>query len=219
MRRRRRRLSMRRHRRRLSMRRHRLSSMRRHRHRLSMRHRHRSFVRRQRRSTRRCAENPDYRHAPSRHNQGVSALKAHWGPLRVDFSPLPLRLRMAALSAILPLRPFVGREESTLRDIPSHKVSASPPSDPPTDSAPSRAQGLMLRPRWAPDRVARATVLTHPWRRSVDRGGASSLRLGRDRRQGRHHQACHIAGPIERRVSTQPRPRQATCRKDRRGAQ
>ena len=40
---------------------------------------------------------------------------------------------MAALSAILPLRPFVGREESTLRDIPSHKVSASPPSDPPAD--------------------------------------------------------------------------------------
>jgi hypothetical protein len=38
---------------------------------LSMRrHRHRSFVRRQRRSTRRGAEIPDYRHAPSR-RQGV----------------------------------------------------------------------------------------------------------------------------------------------------
>jgi hypothetical protein len=80
MRRHRRRLFMR-HRRLLSMRHRRRLSMRRHRHRLSMRrHRHRSFARRQRRSTRHCAEIPDYRHAPSRHNQGVRpALKAHWG--------------------------------------------------------------------------------------------------------------------------------------------
>jgi hypothetical protein len=91
MRRHRRQLSMR-HRRRLSStrrhrhrsfvhRRRRRLSMRRRRHRLSMRRRHRlSMRRRQPRSTRRCVESPDYRHAPSRHNQGVRpALKAHWG--------------------------------------------------------------------------------------------------------------------------------------------
>ena len=94
----RRRLSMRRHRRRLSMRhRRRRSSMRRHRRRLSMRrhrrrlsmrrHRHRSFVRRQRRSTRRCAEIPDDRHAPSRHQGVRPALKAHWGATSRGFQP------------------------------------------------------------------------------------------------------------------------------------
>jgi hypothetical protein len=104
--------------------------MRRHRRRLSStrRHRHRSFVRRrrscvqrhhrwfmhhrpsrlfvrqpQRPTLRRCVESPDYRRAPSRHNQGVRpALKAQWGPLRVDFSPLPRRLRMAAVCALGP---------------------------------------------------------------------------------------------------------------------
>ena len=112
-------LFMRHHRRQLSMRhRRRLSSTRRHRHRSFVRHRRscvhrrhhrwfmhhrpsRLFVRHPQRPTlRRCVESPDYRRAPSRHNQGVRpALKAHWGPLRVDFSPLPRRLRMAAICA------------------------------------------------------------------------------------------------------------------------
>jgi len=92
----RRRLSMRchrhrssmRHRRRLSMRHRRRLSMRHHRRRLSMRHhRHRSFVRRQRRSTRRCAEIPDDRHAPSRHQGVRPALKAHWGATSRGFQP------------------------------------------------------------------------------------------------------------------------------------
>ncbi len=149
----RRRLSSMRHRRRLSMRRHRhrssmrhrrrlsvrhrhLSSTRRHRHRLSMRHRrrlsmrhhrHRSFVRRQRRSTRRCAEIPDDRHAPSRHQGVRPALKAHWGPLRVHFSPLPRRLRMAALCArrsfrvLLCMSVYVAIRR---RVIPAHTATA-----------------------------------------------------------------------------------------------
>jgi adenylate cyclase len=94
-------LFMRRHRRQLSTRHcRRLSSTRRHRHRSFVRrrrscvHRHhhhhrwfmhhrpsRLFVRHPQRPTlRRCVESPDYRRAPSRHNQGVRpALKAHWG--------------------------------------------------------------------------------------------------------------------------------------------
>jgi hypothetical protein len=92
-------LFMRRHRRQLSMRHcRRLSSTRRHRHRSFVRrrrscvHRHHHrwfmhhrpsllFVRHPQRPTlRRCVESPDYRRAPSRHNQGVRpALKAHWG--------------------------------------------------------------------------------------------------------------------------------------------
>ena len=72
----------------LFMRRHRRLSSMRHRRRLSMRrHRHRSFVRRQRRSTRRCAEIPDDRHAPSRHQGVRPALKAHWGATSRGFQP------------------------------------------------------------------------------------------------------------------------------------
>ena len=86
-----RRSSMRRPRHRSSMRHRCRLSMRRH-HRLSMRrHRRRSFVRRQRRSTRPCAEIPDDRHAPSRHQGVRPALKAHWAATSRGFQPSATR--------------------------------------------------------------------------------------------------------------------------------
>src|SRR5580692_11773390 len=53
-------------------------------------------------------------------------------------------------------RPIVELRESTLRDIPGHKITPSPPNGRPIVSAPNCAQSSMLRPMSASDRRARA---------------------------------------------------------------
>ena len=66
-----------------------------------------------------------------------------------------------------------------------------------------RGQRSMLWPMLARDRRPTAAAPMHPWWRSVDRGGASSPRLGRDLRQGRH-QVCRIAHQLRRTFWSNP---------------